>query len=382
MPDWKFIALLHNLSLSTAISNDYLAIVPVDDSKCSELLQTSPSLAQMVGRFTDQFGRRTSPSLLLARERSPSGVLEQDAIIGFRNAVALSSITYAWQEALVRQQSLNVLKYSNYFDIYPVTVSQDDDGLIIRSPSILGVDDPADFVGQISPELATSYRVSDAYDTGLLSAIMALWAERFVARRVSNWRTLVLFRSLEMAYHASTIPFENNSTIYDYGAKIALWVSAFEVLVRTKTEYAHPKKVRALLRGARLYWTKLRHRRYTIRLGKKKEKGTLSEKLYQSLNDARNDFLHGNPVQIRKLFVNSNRRYHPLTVAAPLLYKQALQAFLRIPRLPEVGDYAMSDYANIRNFEDALGALADERPRRTVERRTRHSTGRRMRGAR
>jgi len=379
MPEWKFIAILHNLSLSTPIGNDYIAIVPEDDIRCMELLQSSPSLSRMVGNFTDQFGRRTSPSLLLAREGSPLGVSKQDAVIGFRNAIALSSITYAWQEALVRRLSLNVLKYSNYFDLYPITVSRDHDVLVIRSPSILGMDDPDDFIGQVSPELATSYRVSDAYDRELLGAIMALWADRFVSGRLNSWRTRVLFRSLEMAYHATTIPFENDSTIYDYGAKIALWVSAFEVLVRSETEYANLEKVLALLREPRFYWPKLRHRRYAIKIGKRKERVSLAEKLYKSLYVARNDFMHGNPVQVRNLFVNRSQRYQPLTVAAPLLYRQALQAFLRVPRLPEVSDYAISDFMNIRNFEDAFGALASERPTRIGARRTRRSPGRRMR---
>jgi hypothetical protein len=164
MPEWNFIALLHNLSLGTAIANDYLAIAPEDDSRCVELIQSSSSLARIVGGFTDQFGRQTSPSLLLARNGSPPSVLKQDAIIGFRNAVALSSIVYAWQEPLVRKLSLNVLKYSDYFDLYPITLSKDDDVLVIRSPSILGMDDPNEFVGQVSPELAMSYRVSDEYD--------------------------------------------------------------------------------------------------------------------------------------------------------------------------------------------------------------------------
>jgi hypothetical protein len=106
---------------------------------------------------------------LILHPRTPKRLISQEALIGFCNAIAISAIIHAWEEALVMKQSLNVLKYSNYFDIYPITVGKDGDELIIRSPSILGLDEPEKFVGQTSPELATSYRPDKFYDPELVN---------------------------------------------------------------------------------------------------------------------------------------------------------------------------------------------------------------------
>lgn len=132
--NWIFIALIHNLSLMKPIEGDLLAMVPETDTRAVCLLKKSSALRHLVSNFTDQFHRRISPTLLLAKQETPSSVLQQDAIVGFRNIIAISAITFAWQDTLVKKLSLNVLKYSNYFDIYPITISKDGETLIVRSP--------------------------------------------------------------------------------------------------------------------------------------------------------------------------------------------------------------------------------------------------------
>jgi hypothetical protein len=381
MSDWLFVALLHNLSIHEPVENGYVAIVPDTDDRAISLIKASPALRRLVSNFTDQFGRSASPSLMIVHPKATKKLLAQDALIGFRNTIAICSIIQAWEEALIRKQSLNVLKYSNYFDLYPITVGKDGDALIIRSPSILGLDEPEEFVGQTSPELATSYRVNAFYDQELVKAILLVWKDRFIKRRVRNWRSLVLFRSLEMAYHASTIPFENSSTIYDYGAKIALWVSAFEVLVRSRTEKADLSKVLHLLSTPKFYVPSLNKKLYTIKLRGEKRRCNLPQKLYYTLYATRNDFIHGNPVGIRNLFIKGSAKYHPLTAAAPIIYKLALQSFLNIPKLENLADYEIYEingFRNVRNFENAISALIQRRPQRKKHRPNVASTRRKI----
>lgn len=372
MSEWVFVSLLHNLSIDQAVENKHVAIVPDSDPRALSLIEATPALERLINGFTDQFGRRVSPSLMIIHSRAPKTLFALDALIGFRNAFAISSIIQAWQEALVKNQSMNVLKYSNYFDLYPITIGKDGDSMIIRSPSILGMDEPEEFVGQISPELASSHRVTAFYDNELIKAILLVWDDRFLKRATKDWRSRVLFRSLEMAFHASTIPFENSSTMYDYGAKIALWVSAFEVLVRSETEQASlSRRVLALLSGSRVYLPRLGRKLYTIQFSKKiRKRCTLPQKLYHMLHSARNDFLHGNPVEHYSVFVKNSARYHPLTAAAPLLYKLALQSFLQIAKREDLFDYDISDFMNIRNFEEAMCALIQKRPQRKTPRPT------------
>jgi hypothetical protein len=174
-----------------------------------------------------------------------------------------------------------------------------------------------------------------------------------------------------MPYHASAIPYENTSTIYDYGAKIALWVSAFEVLVRSETERASCSRDLDLLGIPKFCALNLNKKLYTIQFSKRyKKRGTLPQKLYHMLYLARNDFLHGNPVNVHNCFIKGSDKYYQLTVAAPLIYKVALQSFLNIPKLKSIADInSFGEYANARNFEEAISALIQKRPRRKKHRR-------------
>jgi hypothetical protein len=367
MGNWLFVGLLHNLSLQEPVENKYVAIVPDTDTRAVSLVEASPALRRLVSGFTDQFGRSTSPSLMIVHPKVPKRILTQDALIGFRNAVAICSIVKAWEEELVRKLSLNVLKYSNYFDLHPISVGKDGDELIIRSPSILGIDEPEDFIGQTSPGLASHHRETAFYDVGLLEAILFVWEDRFLRHGVRDWHSHVLFRSLEMAFHASTIPFENTSTIYDYGVKIALWVSAFELLASSKTKQIKLSDILDLLGNSKLYTSNLNKKLYTINFSdKNRKRGSLPKKLYHMLHLVRHDFLHGNPVKLCNIFINGSTKYHPLTSAAPILYKLALRSFLNIPKLPKLSDYEndMIGFVNVRNFEEAIESLIRTRPQR------------------
>ena len=53
----------------------------------------------------------------------------------------------------------------------------------------------------------------------------------------------------------------------------------------------------------------------------------LVQKLYGELNEARNDFLHGNPVIHSRLFCFCNDRRRSLIEIAPVIYKVALSCF-------------------------------------------------------
>ena len=122
------------------------------------------------------------------------------------------------------------------FDFYPITISRHDEGFITSSPSVLGFDDETqDFRGQTSASLAGPGHFSVKPNDDLFKLLEKVWKRRFIRRRVNEWSTRALFRSLEMAYQATAMPFKNHSTIYDYGSSASLWVSAFEVLSHPRT---------------------------------------------------------------------------------------------------------------------------------------------------
>lgn len=129
-----------------------------------------------------------------------------------------------------------------------------------------------------------------------------------------------------MAYQASLLPAGTDTTFYDVGRIVSLWVSAFEILVHPGGNgQANRDKVFDLIE--RTSWeipasSQLIHDTG----GKTKVKRTLASWLHQELYDCRNDFLHGNPVDRSNLLLPTPQR-SIFDYAAPL-YRIALTAFL------------------------------------------------------
>ena len=235
---WIIIFALPDLNLKESIGNENIAIVPHNDSRTIEITKNSSYAKALVGNFKDQFGRKAYPSLLILSDTAPKHLRDIDAIVGFRNIVALFNIIKGHEHSLTSTFVAFPL-YSNYFDFYPITITKDDDGFLTQSPSLSGYDDEwRNFSGQTSPGLAGPGHVRAETSGDLFDQLHKVWKRRYLRKRYSEWSTRVLFRSLEMAYQATAMPFKNHSTIYDYGTSASLWVSAFEIL-------SHPRMGRA-----------------------------------------------------------------------------------------------------------------------------------------
>ncbi|MEW6066789.1 MAG: hypothetical protein AB1610_00615 [Nitrospirota bacterium] len=168
-----------------------------------------------------------------------------------------------------------------------------------------------------------------------------------------------MFRSLEMAYQASTMPFKNHSTIYDVGSSVSLWVSAFEILSHPQKGKASLSSVLKLLGGYDWNDKILKRKTYIVKYGGKSYKVSLAEKLYKELYDTRNDFLHGNPVTDKRLYPFKNKNLPLLIRFAPILYKIALLYFLdkfkskRRSKKAKLEELTAKIF-NERNLSDAL----------------------------
>jgi len=325
---WSIFFALPNISVKYQIGNDWLAIVPHDDDRITQAMSKDPYTKALVNKFTDQFGRKVYPSFLIFSDNIPDRLRDIEALIGFRNTFALSVIIKGHEHSLTSTFVAYPL-YSDYFDFYPIAVTKDNDGFLTQSPSVLGYDDEYNkFAGQTSPSLAGMRSVSVGLDDQLFKLLIRIWERRFLKGRINEWSTRSLFRSLEMAYHASTMPYKNHSTIYDYGSSVSLWVSAFEILSHPRRGNASLSSVLNLLGSYDWNNNVLKRKVYTVRYHGKNHKVTLTEKLYKELYDTRNDFLHGNPVKANRLFPFKNKNLPALIKFAPLLYKVALLCFL------------------------------------------------------
>jgi hypothetical protein len=146
---------------------------------------------------------------------------------------------------------------------------------------------------QPSPALGRRELSTVDCDRVLLNAILKPWENHFVGdiEMVENRR---LFRSLEMARAASKMPGESDATLYDSGRAVALWVSAFEILAHNG--HSDLGRVLALLSQVNWRSEKMTIANRLISHKKKTIQTNVAGGVYKVLYDARNKFLHGEPV--------------------------------------------------------------------------------------
>lgn len=363
MDDWIFISVFHNLSILERIESKYAVIIPKNDPLTQTIRDRSLAFSQFVDNFRDQFGREIAPCLLFLHKRVKPNL---EAIISFRNLLAVSSIVQSWERFICHGTQLDYLKFSNYFELYPYSLSRDEKNLIVSTPSVTGIDKSSEFQGQCSPEIASSHSNKRFYDLTLFEALYQHWVDYYVKRKRGEWKIRSIFRSLEMVFRASGLPFRNQGTIHDYGANIALWISAFEILNHPGGNgYVSLNSVLDFLGEIVFKTKKLNHKCYN---GRKTERLNLLQKTYFEMHIARNQFLHGNPVSQSSLFPGKITKCNPLIVVAPVMYKCAIYHFLG---LLEFDKNNISEIA--RNFirrQDLETAISKFRePRRNYKRK-------------
>lgn len=326
--NWEIIFVLPNLNLKKSYGNDKIAIVSNDDSRITDIVLSSVFAKSMVNGFEDQFKRKMHPAFLIIPGDSVTKYRELDTMVGFRNIFAISCIINGFESFKKSSYPFYTL-FSDSFDFYPITINKTNDGYLTSSPSVSGYDsDVKKFCGQVSASLANPHHVTAEPDSFLYPILEKSWRRRYVNRRFGEWQTNVLFRSLEMAYQASTMPFRNHSTIYDKGSNISLWVSAFEILSHPQIGKANLKTVLDLLSQYPWIGKKIKRKSYKVNYRNQELKINIVQKLYKEMYDTRNDFLHGNPVKPSRLYPFKNKKLPPIAMFAPLIYKVALLSFL------------------------------------------------------
>lgn len=358
MTQWSPVFVLPNLELAEAIEGEVAALAPAHDSRVRSLARAHRAFGRFIRRFSDVFGERLQPPVLIVRTDAPHSFFEVSALAGFRDLIAIAAIT-AGRAAALRHAGSHRVLFGNAFAFYPWMLDKTFEHLIATSPAILALHEVDRFRGQSSPELFRMMLVTGSVDAPLLEALLVRWRSRFRTANPS-WGDIALLRSLNMAYHASLLPAASEVTFYDVGRLISLWVSAFEILVHPGGNgQANRDKVFELLE--RVHWLRedCAEKKYDTG-GRLRVRRTLACWLYQRLYDVRNGFLHGNPVASEDLMVAVAGRTL-LEYAAPL-YRAALTAFLPLT----------FDQDAPASTAETLGALAAKRmafrdPQRAME---------------
>lgn len=322
---WAPIYVLPNIPLDAAIGCNLAVLAPAHDERVTALKRAHPNFRAFLRRFTDNFGEKFEPCVLLLHASAPESFRHVSPIASFRDAVAIAAISHARAHQLSHPHGMRVL-FGEAFAIYPWMLDRDFEDIIGSTPALLGTHLVSSFKGQSSPSVFRTNLNPSAVDQPLLDALLICWRRRYEAAE-PEWKDIALMRSLNMAYQASLLPAGTEATFYDVGRILSLWVSAFEILVHPGGNgIANRDKVFDLIEQAPWLIRASRDLAHDTGPAKKLVKRTLASWLYQKLNDSRNDFLHGNPVERESLVLEIPQR-GIFEYAAPL-YRIALTAFL------------------------------------------------------
>jgi hypothetical protein len=337
VPDWTPVAILPNVEVREPVEAGGAALVRADDERVMLLRGRQPALEHVLGSFTDAFGRHIVPGVLLT-DGDPRELFRLGgSLASLRDAIALSVVPRARARSIVYERA-SENTYSNIFAFYPWMVDRYGEHLVAFTPSVTAIDEWQDFAGQVTPGIVQGDLSSLAIDQPLLRVLLARW-QATVGVAEPPWSDLALFRSLNMANQACMMPTAaSDTTLYDVGRTIALWVSAFEILVHTGSARGSGRaQVIKVLDDAP--WLSRRCGERTslvpaLRDNQPATMNTLASLLYARLYAVRNAFLHGNAVNPSML--RTENGHTPLSTVAAPLYRMALLSFLRGTELSQL----------------------------------------------
>ena len=295
---------------------------------------------------------------MLMTSDTPNSYYNTEGVSAFRDILALSAVVYARTRRSHGRPS--ELSHTNSFQFYPWMVDRITDEVVLSNAAQLHIHQLDRFSGQTFPEQPRVSISRYDLDEPLLDELLRRWSIRF-SSTTPEWKDRALFRSLNMANDAARVPSSTATVIYDVGRSLALWVSAYEILV-------HPggagisdfHKVSAMFDQLNWRSKKLKTECYLVN----RKDRIFAVWLYKLIYDLRNNFLHGNEIKSDDLAI----RGRPIIDYAACLYRLLLTAFLRLDTPIEVDTDSQHNWFRSRlgphrfqlAYEDALltsGAL-------------------------
>jgi len=332
MPEWRAVAVLPNIYTSDAFDGGPIAVTSANDSRVQEITASQPKLLEFLSRFTDAFGVKLSPAILVVKDDLFDKLRTTNAIPSFRDALAISVVPYARANSIVYNNTGDRLYYGASFWLYPWMLGNELGHMTMSTPALGAFHVVEEFHGQSLPEMPyLQLRMIDL-DNVLFEALMKRWRRHYLTGR-QIWEDRALFRSLNAAAHATQLPGGSDTTQYDLCRIAALWVGAFEMLTHPRKGGAGLHTVYPLLARVRPNNKDLQKAKYIAHMGRAKKpwpRRTLPCWLYGRLYQARNKYIHGNPIT-QKILMLKGAQHGLFWLAAPL-YRFALIAFLNLGR--------------------------------------------------
>ena len=308
MTGWTPQAVLANIAVDTTIEAAFAAFAPPTDARVKAASATDPIYGDFLGRFTNPFGERIRPTILMVKSSELRNYGRGAAMASIRDILSICIVPRARAHRILNKVGSCVF-YSKSFEFYPWMVSRDNKQLVAGTPGLIGGRDVAEFAGQTAPEVDTGNISPSDLDQPLFCALLKRWEETY-GRQDPSWDDSKLMRALNMAFHASQPPADQGASVFDYGRILALWVSALEILVHTGN---HADKAKVLEHLDQVDWIKQNTQQK-------------ASELCRALYDRRNDFLHGNPIDAEA--AETSMAHNSLPGAAGCLFRMAAANFL------------------------------------------------------
>jgi hypothetical protein len=331
---WDLVFLLPNLDppLSTPFQSDGYVMCSGRDARLRRLADSAANRTalKMLGRFRTARGQKYRPGCFLIRADIPVAERDAETIRAFRNLSALATLTATYAQGLEAPHAVQWrVSWSDQF-LFGYYAAGRNGSVVTLNGAARGLDHAIPSM-QPDAQFGDPTKWSLDVDQPLLERLLSCW-RRCYLQRMHRGKLRRLFRSLEVAFHAALFPADGLTSINDVGTRIALWVSALEILCHPGGS-VNKREVQQWLAAAPFSSKEMTRLRYTISFQKKKLRATLPEALYDDVYWARNQFLHGMPVKGRMLHYRQSTAFAHLTHIAPVLFNVALLTFLQRLRI-------------------------------------------------
>ena len=331
MSNWQFLFVLPNLipPKPSPFEVGGICLCAGDDPRLEQLESTPINKVgrELLRRFTTQLGAAYTPGCVLVRSDAPKAAQTDEALRSFRNACALATTIPGWARNIMNTGTGWEPLYADLFTFDP-HLPHSPGFLTTLDAPVRGLSPIVDFRGQCAPQVSLPTGFLIRPDKILLDRLLKAWEGCYI-RGAKHGPLRRLFRSLEIAFHASRYPSDGLLSVHDLGTRLGLWVSAFEVLLHPHGSTGVNKRiVQEALRRVPWRSGEIVAPRYRISYMKKNLHVCLPEALYDDLYWARNQFFHGEKVAVAHLHYHQSKRYAPLWAVAPLLFGAVLRYFL------------------------------------------------------
>ena len=326
---WDLLFTLPNLSvpIPTPFAAGGYVVCSGDDPRLQNLTVNAGNATsqKLLDRFTTARGEAYRPACFLVRSNIPIAQRNAEAIRAFRNVCSISTTTAAYAVGLDSPHAAQWRTHWSDQFLFGYFVAGKSGWVQTLDGASKGADDKIPHQ-QPAAQFGKPANWSIIVDEPLLERLLGCWRRCYLQNR-DRGKLLRLFRALEVAFHASLFPADGLTSINDIGTRLALWVSAFEVLCHPGGS-VNKRHVQKTLSDAPYTLKEVKAKRYVVSFQGNKIRATLPEALYDDLYWARNQFLHGMPVHPVTLRYCQSKHYVALANVAPVLFNAALVSHL------------------------------------------------------